>query len=244
MSPYDVLRAAEADLGQSQRPAHARLVLAPPADAATIADIEQLLNTPIPAEIRELLGYASGFSLPDETCYFVNEAWPPGSIDLKELLASWVVLNEFDGDGTFIDINPETGAWEDVWQITHDPIPRFWLRAPNLSTWMCNLFDLHREVGNRFDIGAMRGSEYTEALFSVRLERLRPEVRVEPRPAGALVGVHDPLLAEFCVGLNAGALVYDLRGGEGAMCEFPTNAWSSGRFRRAERTHVWALQNY
>ena len=243
MTPYDVLRAAEADLGRSRRPAHARLVLAPPADAATIADMEQLLDAPIPAEIRELLGYASGFSLPDETCHFVNEAWPPGSIDLNELLASWVVLNEFDGDGTFVDINPETGAWEAVWEITHDPI-RFWLVAPNLSTWMCNLFDLHREVGNRFDVGAMGDdSEYTEAVFGVKLERLRPEVEVEPRPAGALVGVQDRLLAEFCVGLNAGALVYDLRRGEGAMCEFPTNAWS-GRFRRAERAHVWALEDY
>lgn len=95
---------------------------------------------PIPVEVRELLAFASGFSIGSTEVQFTEHHMQ----GFDAFFPDWMELCG-DGCGNFwvAEIQDETNEWNPVWFVCHDP-PVVLRVADNLSDFLEQVLDCHR----------------------------------------------------------------------------------------------------
>lgn len=202
--------------------------LLPPATAEDLARVEAASPAPLPAEIRQALGVATGlangpleaFSIVDLEGFGLDEAFP----------CPWSVAHDGFGNYWVLDLLPDSTTWGPVFFACHDPPVIAWQSA-SLDDFLRDVIALW-DSGGRSPVGLVRD----EVVH--RIWREHPDTIA---PAAAVAG-SDPRLREFAASLPADAAISDLRRatvGQGF-------AW--GRFgprtivTRAGRERVWAVR--
>jgi cell wall assembly regulator SMI1 len=113
----------------------------PGLNQAQIEEFEKRLAVQLPSEVRELLGFTSGFSFPQfgDVNFFAKEVF-----GLEELIPLGVTTST-DGCGNdwVVDINKDTGAWGPVIFVSHDP-PVVVIQARDLAGFLEQILDLGR----------------------------------------------------------------------------------------------------
>jgi hypothetical protein len=195
-NPKEVLREALDERLVDEEGNPIAITLRPGLSEAEVDALEKAVGAPLPAEIRELLTYASGF-----------EYAPMDFVDFEGYLAF-----EFaealprgrpicgDGYGNFwvVDVTSD-GTWGGVFFACHDP-PVLVYQAPSLAAFLDDLFDMRRPNP--------RGH-----VDSVLDEGVTTIWRKDPwvRPVSDVDASGDPELATFCKRLKPQHLVCDLR---------------------------------
>jgi cell wall assembly regulator SMI1 len=110
----------------------------PPVTAEEIAVIEGRLRKPLPAEIRDLLLFASGFELDSQPtrCDFTGSYM----FALEEAFPHcFPLLGDGDGNYWFVDIRSDNGEWAGVFYGCHDP-RTIVFQAPSISAFLEQIF--------------------------------------------------------------------------------------------------------
>jgi len=201
--------------------------LLPPTTAEQLSRVEAAAPAPLPPDIREALGVATGlangplesFSLVDLEGFGLEEAFP----------CPWSVAHDGFGNYWILDLLPDSTTWGPVFFACHDP--------PVIAWQSATLDDFLRDVIALWDSPRRSPVAFVRDEVVHRIWRDHPDAV----PTAAATGGPDPLLRELALSLPASAVITDLRRaglGQGF-------AW--GRFgprtvvTRAGRERVWAV---
>ncbi len=159
--------------------------------------LEDRLGVPLPAEIRELLAFTSGFRFRP---FGQLEFTPDGTFGLEELLPLGVtVATDGCGNEWVVDIACGTGAWGPVVFVCHDP-PVAAIEAPGLEEFIEQVLETGRP-GHESQVAFVTTTAveriWKEDPFLLDLEASRTS--------------SDPALAEFSRRLPNRFRVADLR---------------------------------
>lgn len=172
-----------------------RVELGLPLSPEELDAFQGLQPGPLPDDVRELLGFARGFTLLGERVDFRGDL--PSEFDVP--FASGVPVYT-DGYGSFwvVHVHPSTGEWLPVFFASHDP-PVVVVQGPDLTDFLEEFFNLLRP-GHVSTLAAV----YRMALDVWSHDRgLR-------RVAEARQAV-DPVLRDFAGSVREDGYVADLR---------------------------------
>ncbi len=189
-----------------------RVDLLPGLSEAELEKFARSLPAPLPARIRELLAWTSGFDIPGGEGRGPSGGGSFGSVRFTAyndwgcefLLPHAVVLNGDEcGDSWAVEVDPETGEWHNVWFACHDPPVLVYHRA-TLAEYIDAVLDGPRSEERASGRRGIAGEAEERAM---QVWRNRGKL---PR-AGSLRASGDPVLREFAAALDERALVADLR---------------------------------
>jgi cell wall assembly regulator SMI1 len=178
----------------------ASLKLRPPLSEAEIAAFEARLPCLLPADVRELLAFCSGFSgvavdfvdFTGHDCMFEFELFPHG------------VPLAADGFGNFwvVDLLPESQHWGPIYFACHDA-PVILLQSPSLEHFLAELFQLAEPP-------------YRSLIDDVHEDRIFQVWRKNPSvmSQSECLYSHDRELRTFAEGLGPLFQIIDLRNAE------------------------------
>ena len=187
------------DAGEEEGVDHA-LELGPGMSPAEIGAFEERLPAKLPSDVRNLLSFASGFTLgADEVAFSQYNDWG------YDFLLPHVAVLEGDGLGNswVIEINPETGVWRHVWFECHDP-PVLQYLCETLAEFIDGVLD-----GSRFEKCKQGHRSIVDRAYDLKIKLWRNNKRF-PK-AISLRDSDDRALAEFVASLPDTAFVIDLR---------------------------------
>src|SRR4029453_13382560 len=163
--------------------------LLPPATAEQLSRVEAAAPAPLPPDIREALGVATGlangpletFSLVDLEGFGLEEAFP----------CPWSVAHDGFGNYWILDLLPDSTTWGPVFFACHDP--------PVIAWQSATLDDFLRDVIALWESPGRGPAGFGGDEGVPRIWRDHPDAV----PAASATGGPDPLLRELAVSLPA-----------------------------------------
>jgi cell wall assembly regulator SMI1 len=203
--------------------------LEPPLSAEELAELEKRLPCPLPDDVRELLGFCSGFS--GGAADFVDFTDRDGAFALEEAFPHGHPIAG-DGYGNFwvVDLMPDSTSWGPVYFACHDP-PIILFQSATLEEFLSELFKMSLPP-----FRSLVDDVHEDRLFQVW--RKNPGVLDH---AGCAASA-DPELRGFAEELGPGHLFVDMRNA------LPGFGFSWGRYgpaariRRRGRLPLFALE--
>jgi len=174
-----------------------QLRLKPGLSQTRLEELEGLLGLSVPAEVRELLVFTSGFSCQSfgDVDFSAKETF-----GLEEILPLGIrMATDGFGNEWVVDIRGDTGAWGPVLFMSHDP-PVAVIQAPDLAGFIEQVLDLGRlERSSQIDFVAKTATPriWSDDPYLLDLETARAS--------------SDPVMAEFSRQLPGMFRVADLR---------------------------------
>lgn len=198
MAPVDILRAASNRELVNEDGDPIALELEPPLTDPKISEFEQTLPCGLPAEIRDLLRFSTGFQgaatdLVDFTgasCNFAHEEVFPFGLPFAA-----------DGYGNFwvVDLTPESTTWGPIYFACHDA-PVILYQSRDLEEFLVELFKMSEPPHQ-----SLIDDVHEDRLFNVW--RKNPGVKAQAE----CVNSPDAVVAAFARELEPGYQIIDMR---------------------------------
>jgi hypothetical protein len=195
MTPRQVLEEALSETFRDATGRTGTVQLAPPLDPYEIAlfDLEQ--PAPLPAIIRDLLGFARGFTLLGERVDFLgdspSEFAPPCPFGIP-------ICTDTFGSFWMAHVHPQTGDWAPILFVSSDP-PVVVVQSTDLAAFLGELLSLFRPG---------RASALDQ-VYAIALEIWTDNRRLHR--VAELRDSNDPALRAFASSLKDDDLLADLR---------------------------------
>lgn len=91
-----------------------------PLSPAQLKELESTLPCPIPADVRELLSYCTGFA--GCICDFVDLTGKMGDFELRQVFPSGLpIAGDEDDNYWVVDLGPDSRTWSPIYYVCHDP---------------------------------------------------------------------------------------------------------------------------
>jgi len=245
MTPRDILEQARSehftwvdyyaddtpfDAGAEERQDQ-RLDLRPAMSDEEIRALEERLPGKLPVEVRDLLCFASGFSLgAHEVSFHRYNMWG------YDFLLPHVAVLDDDGAGNswVIEINPEGADWRHVWFVCHDP-PVLVYQCEILAEFIDGVLDL-----SRFEKCKHGHRSILYHIDDLCIKLWRGNKRF-PK-ASSFRRTDDSTLAAFVATLDDAASIIDLRGAKTGDGFDWTALSAGGRLRRAGSELLFSIE--
>lgn len=198
MTPREVLQSVAAETFQMEGGERGTLAFAPALSKTEVQALEKNFPAPLPAEIVDLLGFCSGFSLLGDEVAFARERtqWLEDIFPCGSLLFPDGFGNDF-----FVEVDPKSGEWGAVFYACHDA-PALVLVQPGLAEFLVSYFECFR----RFVEGGDHMIDFANGQ-AAHLYYKKPGLQKAPEA----ITSSDPIIADFARTLPEGAQVADLR---------------------------------
>jgi cell wall assembly regulator SMI1 len=195
MTPRQVLESKLRDPPRDEDGRPIPLTLAPGLTPDQLAEFSASMPGPLPAEVRELLAFASGLELGGEDPLDFTGGM---MFEFAEALPHGVPIMH-DGSGNFwvVDVDGSRGAWGDVFYACHDP-PVLALQAHSLAEFLVQVLAGRGAPGDVEDVTEHR-------VFDIWRSNPGAITMAAARGSG------DRALAQFAAGLSDDLEIFDLR---------------------------------
>jgi hypothetical protein len=174
--------------------------LLPPLSEAALAEFQRRLVAPLPADIADLLRYASGFRRAGQG--EVSFTGVSGAGFAEALPVAVTLLSDDAGNFWAVDVNRESGAWGAVFFASHDP-PVLVIQAPDLATFLLQVLQPEETV-------LKLALEHIRTVAAMRIWKEDPWVV----PMDEARRAQDQAVAKFAAQLRDNFRVADLRAKE------------------------------